>query len=230
MVALVTDTDLVEVLVRLCAVLEKQPGSVSPADASAHLCALHTVAAELTDDSDRLSTIQVALSTHLAPTEPATWAAVVRTPALWEQFSGPVVHWNVDFSRIRRTRGQLSTSASVTATAVDVAFDEGCEVCTVTRSALMAHFEAWQTGHAAFCNRKDIGPPSALCVKRPLNLHAFHGTFVEHSFMVLIQSKLGHAVYPVRCVLVDHAPGDVVLGLPFRRRYDTALPVLDGTG
>jgi hypothetical protein len=27
------------------------------------------------------------------------------------------------------------------------------------------------------------------------------------------------------CVLVDHAPGDTFLGLPFRRRYDTAFPL-----
>ena len=31
-------------------------------------------------------------------------------------------------------------------------------------------------------------------------------------------------MYSVRCVVVDNASGDLVLGLPFRRRYDTALP------
>jgi hypothetical protein len=36
--------------------------------------------------------------------------------------------------------------------------------------------------------------------------------------------RLGCAVYPVRCVVVDQAPGDIVLGSPFRRRFDTALP------
>ena len=45
-----------------------------------------------------------------------------------------------------------------------------------------------------------------------------------HLFMVLLQLRIAHAVYPVRCVLVDNAPGDIVLGLPFRRRYDAALP------
>jgi hypothetical protein len=58
-----------------------------------------------------------------------------------------------------------------------------------------------------------------------LNLHGFHGTAASHSFMVLINLRLGHAVYPARCVLVDKAPGDIVLGLCFRRRYDAALPL-----
>ena len=38
-------------------------------------------------------------------------------------------------------------------------------------------------------------------------------------------SDMQHAVYPVRCVVVDHAPGDIVLGLPFRRRYDVPAPL-----
>ena len=42
--------------------------------------------------------------------------------------------------------------------------------------------------------------------------------------MVLAHLRLQHAVYPVHCLVVEHAPGDVVLGLPFRRRYDVALP------
>ena len=86
----------------------------------------------------------MALATHFDPGETErTWAAVVNTPALWEQFSGPLVHWNVDFSRIRRATGRFTTAESVTASTVGVVFDEGCEVCTVKRSALLANFAAW---------------------------------------------------------------------------------------
>jgi hypothetical protein len=225
MIALVTDTDLVEVLVRLCAVLEKQSDTSDPSASAAQLSALRAVAAELATDADCLATVKVALATHLDPAESArSWAEVVNTPALWEQFPGKVIQWNVDFSRIRRTRGHLSTSDSVSSQSLDIVFDEGCEVCTIKRSALLEHFAAWQAGHAAFSKRKDIGAPRALCMTSPLHLHAFHGNHVGHSFMVLIHLHLGCAVYPVRAVLVDNAPGDVVLGLPFRRRYDSAFP------
>jgi hypothetical protein len=88
----------------------------------------------------------------------------------------------------------------------------------------MEHYDAWTAGHAAFFPRKDIGKPRALCMQSPLQLHAFHGSHVGHSFMVLLHLQIGHAVYPVRCVLVDHAPGDVVLGLSFWLRYDAAFP------
>ena len=42
--------------------------------------------------------------------------------------------------------------------------------------------------------------------------------------MVLIHLRLQHAVYPVKCNVVDHAPFPIVLGMPFRRRYDVHLP------
>ena len=42
--------------------------------------------------------------------------------------------------------------------------------------------------------------------------------------MVLIHLRLQHAVYPVKCNVVDHAPFPIVLGLPFRSRYDVDLP------
>ena len=104
MIALVTDTDLVDVLLRLCAVLEQQE-LANPSASAVQLAALHSVAAELTDESDCLSTVHVALATHFDPGETERiWAAVVNTPALWEQLSGPLVHWNVDFSRIAAPR------------------------------------------------------------------------------------------------------------------------------
>ena len=60
MIALVTDTDLVCVPVRLFAVLEQQVTPKPPSSAV-------QLAAELTDDSDCLSTVHVAFATHLDP-------------------------------------------------------------------------------------------------------------------------------------------------------------------
>jgi hypothetical protein len=83
---------------------------------------------------------------------------------------------------------------------------------------LQAHFDDWAIGHAPFCKAKDIGPPRALFLQKPMSLHSFDGGTHSSPFMVLIHLKLGHAVYPVHCLVVPHAPGDIVLGLPFRRR------------
>ena len=158
-----------------------------------------------------------------------TWAGVVRAPAPWELHPGRVHTWNVDFSRIRRCKGFPDTSlsadfANASQHALDVVYDEGCEVCTITREALSKHYDAWSTGHLPFNTRADIGKPRDLFVKRPVKLHSLHGSPTAAPIMVLGHLRLLHAVYPVRCVVVDHAPGDIVLGLPFRRRYDVPTP------
>jgi hypothetical protein len=145
----------------------------------------------------------------------STWAAVVLTQALWAQFRGPVVNWNVDLTRIQRTsRPCLRQNQSQLL------------LLTAVKSAPSRVLPLWRTlnhGKPAMLPsaNKDIGPPRALCMQSLLNLHAFNDSFVEHSIGVLVHLKLGHAVVPVRCVLVDHALGDVV---PFWPRYDTALP------
>jgi hypothetical protein len=189
MIALVTDTDLVDVLVRLCKVLEQQPEAARPSP-EVHLSALQTVAAELATHADHLDTVLAALAVHQGPEHATrTWAAVVTTPALWEQFPGPVVSWNVDFARIRRTKGYLSTDTNVPADPIGVVFDEGCEVCTITRAALQKHLAAWKKGHSPFFARDRVGPPRALCLQNVLHLHGFHGTAAGHSFMVMIHLR-----------------------------------------
>jgi hypothetical protein len=97
-------------------------------------------------------------------------------------------------------------------------------VCTITLAALQKHLSAWKKGHSPFFGHDLVEPPRALCLQNVLHLHGFHGTAAGHSFIVLLHLRLGHAVYPVRCVLMDKAPDDIVLGLCFRRRYDTAVP------
>jgi hypothetical protein len=120
----------------VCQVLEQQPETAQTLP-DAQLSALQTVAADLSMDDDRLLTVQTALAAQKDPQQATrTWAAVVKAPALWEQFQGPVVSWNVDFARIRRTTGYLSTDSGHVAEPVGIVFDEGCEVCTITRAAL----------------------------------------------------------------------------------------------
>jgi hypothetical protein len=159
----------------------------------------------------------------------STWAGVGQTPATWQLHPGSIQTWNVDYSRIRRTKGYLPTSVSSESPnakdkALNVVFDEGCEVCTITRSALSKCYNDWATGHTAFSTRADIGKPRALLLKRPVKLHSFHGAPAAAPIMVLVHLRLQHAVYLVRCAVVDNAPGDIVLGLSFRRSYDVPTP------
>lgn len=128
--------------------------------------------------------------------------------------------------KIRRTFGTLHSEADPEDARhrIDVVFDEGCEVCTVTRAALLRLFDDWQLGHKPFHRQKQIGAPRALYLQRPLSLNGFHNTQASTPYMVLLHLRLLHAAYPVHCLVVAHAPGEIVLGLPFRRRYDVALP------
>jgi hypothetical protein len=216
LVELITHEDQSALLLRLAQVLEGKPEAPAVLSGSAALAAMHQV---LTDSA----------SSKPPAEAPITWAGVVRNPAPWEQHPGKVTTWKVDYSRIRRFKGSLNTavnpnSKAAEADALNVVYDEGCEVCTITRKALEKHYTAWAAGHPAFHNRPDIGKPRALYLQRPVNLQSFHGAPAAAPIMVLLHLRLQHAVYPVRCVVVDSAPGDVVLGLPFRRRYDVQAP------
>ena len=132
----------------------------------------------------------------------------------------------VDHSKIRRTVGTFLCSAQPADAAHrrDVVLDEGCEVCTITRAALLRLFTDWSRGHPPFLNMKGIGAPRALFLQRALNLNEFHNTQASTPYLVLLHLRLQCAAYPVHCLVVEHAPGEIVPGLPFRRRYDVALP------
>ena len=154
-------------------------------------------------------------------------AWVDKQPWLVHKRPGPVVTWNVDYSRMRKCIGYLTSTVSPSTAAdcgVEVAYDEGCEVCTITRDALARHYDDWAAGHPAFCARKDIGPPRSLYLQKPVKLNNFHDTSAEAPLMVHIHLRLQHAVYPVKRNVVDLTPFPIVLGLPFRRRYDVPLP------
>ena len=73
--------------------------------------------------------------------------------------------------------------------------------------------------------RKDIGPTHGIRMKDPVNLRSFHGAVPKFHHMVLVHLRLGCAMYPVYCTLVNGAPADVVLGLSFRRKFDASFPV-----
>ena len=128
---------------------------------------------------------------------------------------------------MRKCIGYLTSKESPSSAAergVGAGYDEGCEVCTITRDALAKHYDGCAAGHPAFCARKDIGPPRSLYLQKPVKLNSFHDISAEAPLVVLIHLRLQHAVYPVKCNVVDHAPFPIVLGLPFRRRYDVPLP------
>jgi hypothetical protein len=217
--------DLVDLLTRLSNILNTSFGQNARTDA---LCAAATEAlATASVTEEERQTLLYALSGKLElpaviSAQPETYAGVLRAPAPWQEIPGTIVTWNVDHSKIRRTTGALQSDPA--ARSIEIVFDEGCEVCTITRAALLRHFDDWARGHKLFARLKHIGPPRALYLQRPLSLNGFHNTQASTPFMVLLHLRLQHAVYPVHCLVVENAPGDVVLGLPFRRRYDVAMP------
>jgi hypothetical protein len=217
--------DLVDLLTRLSNILSTSTGQN---DRTHALCAAATetlTTASVPEEERQTLLCALAGNLELPPllsSPPDTYAGVLRAPAPWQEICGTVVTWKVDHSKIRRMTGSLQSDPS--ARPLEIVFDEGCEVCTITRAALLRHFDDWARGHKPFTSRKHIGPPRALYLQRPLSLNGFHNTQASTPYMVLLHLRLQHAVYPVHCLVVEHAPGDVVLGLPFRRRYDVAMP------
>jgi hypothetical protein len=79
-------------------------------------------------------------------------------------------------------------------------------------------------GHKPVSQLKHIGPQSALYLQRPLSLNGFHNPQAITPYMTLLHLRLQHAVYPVHSLVVEKAPGDGMLGLPFRCQYNVATP------
>ena len=219
------DADLVELVTRLGSILDT---SLEQSARTSAFCVAATEllsTAALPEDERDLLFRALDGNMTLSPV-PDTYAAALRTPAPWQEVPGTMATWKVDHSKIRRTVGTFLFSAQPADAAhrVDVVFDEGCEVCTFTRAALLRLFTDWSRGHPPFFNMKGIGAPRALYLQRALNLNGFHSTQASTPYLVLLHPRLQCAAYPVHCLVVEHAPGKIVLGLPFRRRYDVALP------
>lgn len=107
---------------------------------------------------------------------------------------------------------------------IRVAFDEGAEMNTITRAAFERLSTDWATGHPGFAARDDIGRPHAIRLRGGVHLRGFHSNESRFDHMVCIHLRLGCACYHVYRTLVNHAPAEVVMGMPFRRRYDMPFP------
>lgn len=117
--------------------------------------------------------------------------------------------WQVDYADLPRLEGRLSTSPEIDKAHIDVALDEGCELCCITEDAITRSFDAWRTGHAPFASNPKVGKPRGLFFKRPIPLFGFHGDSDSGPLMVLLHVVIGHAVYPVRAIVIKNAPTDV---------------------
>lgn len=157
------------------------------------------------------------------------WSAAMCASAEWRAVPGKTSTFDVGFSHMRKCLGFLTSDVQPplknSPRAVRVAFDEGAEMNTITLDAWERHRADWEKGHAPFSARDDIGPTHGVRMENTVNLRSFHGEISKFNHMVLIHLRLGCAVYPVYCTVVNGAPADVVLGLAFRRKHDAAFPV-----
>ena len=159
----------------------------------------------------------------------AEWSEAMCASAEWQKVPGKMSTFHVPFSHMRKCTGFLTSEVERphkhSPQAVCVAFDEGAEMSTITIDAWERHRADWEQGYSLFAERNDIGPTHGIRMKDPVNLRSFHGAVSKFHHMVLVHLRLGCAMYPVYCTLVNGAPADVVLGLSFRRKFDASFPV-----
>lgn len=183
-----------------------------------------------TSKSDTTKLLNNALSALADPSADARqWADVLCSSAQWQQVPGQSKTFNIDFSRMRTTTGFLTSDVQTPwetdhPQGIRVAFDEGAEMNTITRAAFERLSTDWATGHPGFAARDDIGRPHAIRLRGGVHLRGFHGNESRFDHMVCVHLRLVCACYHVFCTLVNHAPAEVLLGLPFRRRYDMPFP------
>ena len=181
--------------------------------------------------------MQVALTQHheaeRADVEAADteWLRVLCASSDWTKVTGKTTTFKLPIAKMRTCAGFLTSDVSRPVSrkdahpqAVRVAFDEGAELTTITKSAWLKHQADWKKGHSTFNSDPAIGRPHGIKLQEPITLTGFHGNQTRYDNMVLVHLRLGCACYPVRCLLVDHAPTDIVLGLSFRRKHNTAWP------
>lgn len=232
-------TDLVSLLVDLADALRAaDAGSLTgpPARVNAFLaCSLQRVMRTYdpaTDDSRALGMLQGAITACSDPAAAATdWAGVLCSSAEWTRVAGKTTKFHLPIAKMRRCTGFLTSEVSQPVSrsgshpqGLRVAFDEGAELTTITKAAWLKHQADWKKGHPPFTDDPEIGPPHGIALQHPVTLTGFHGDETPYHNMVFIHLRLGCACYPLRCMLVDHAPADIVLGLGFRRMHNAAWP------
>ena len=146
-----------------------------------------------------------------------------------QKVPGKMSTFHIPFSHVRKCTGFMTSEVERphkhNPQAVCVAFDEGAEMSTITIDAWERRRADWEQGYSLFAERKDVGPCHGIRMKDPVNLRSFHGAVSKFHHMVLVHSRLGCAMYPVYCTLVNGAPADVVLGLSCRRNFDASFLV-----
>jgi len=146
-----------------------------------------------------------------------------------QKVPGKMSTFHIPFSHVRKCTGFMTSEVERphkhNPQAVCVAFDEGAEMSTITIDAWERRRADWEQGYSLFAERKDVGPCHGIRMKDPVNLRSFHVAVSKFHHMVLVHSRLGCAMYPVYCTLVNGAPADVVLGLSCRRNFDASFLV-----
>ena len=159
----------------------------------------------------------------------AQWSEAMCASAEWQKVPGKMSTVHVPFSHMRICTAFLTSEVERphkhSPQAVCVAFDEGAEMSTITIDAWERHRADCEQGCSLFAERNDIGPTHGIRMKDPVSLWSFHGAVSNFHHMVLVHFRLGCAMYPVYCTLVNGAPADVMLGLSFRRKFEASFPV-----
>ena len=159
----------------------------------------------------------------------AEWSEAMCASAEWLKLPGKISTFHVPFSHMRKCTGFLTSEVERPhkhrPSAICVAFAEGADMSTITVDSWERHRADWENGYSLFAKRRNIGPTHGIRMKESANLRSFHSAVSKCHQTVLVHLRLGCAMYPVYCTLVNGAPSDVASGLPFRRKFNASFPV-----
>ena len=155
-----------------------------------------------------------------APNVAHATVAVARTAH--DSAPGPTEDWSVWMAIMRRSSGALS--AAPDATSQSIFKDEGAEMNVITKAALQRASADFAHGHPPLSQREPSTAPSLLVLNAPMAIQAFTGAGTQCLAIARAHLRLGYAVYDCSFFVVQSAPADIVLGLPFRTRFCRQMP------
>ena len=221
---------LVEIFLELAKELEGERGAdalrgspLQQADSMAAIM-VEQAKADVPDDMrDFVASCGTGLRLTQAPQAPdMAYSTVAAASAANAAAPGQRESWAVQMATMRRSTCTLSTAPD--ATPLGVLVDEGAEMNVITQAALQRAATDFAHGHPPLAQSHPDSQPRLLVLDAPMAIQAFNGAGTKCLAIARLHLRLGGAVYDCDCFVVQHAPADVVLGLPFRTRFCRQMP------
>lgn len=215
LISCVKDSDISHALLRIGQTLENMRTAADlPPDAGPTVPSVAAAAAVVLGGHDNVEIQALGRAIAAAAYVPDSPLIVAKR----EHF--PTRTWQVDFAPMRTVHGFIGADAD--APRVRIAIDEGCELGAMRLETFLAVQSAWKAGFPPLHDKH--GEPRLLHLDAPVDMVSFEGAVHGYRILAQIFVRIGCAVYPLRVLLMESAPSDIVLPLAYMRRFCVLPP------